>query len=95
MRPSTPRYTATWDIHTVLEYFRQASDNQGLSLKDLTLKTVMLILLVTAARGQDVHLIDLAHISTSNGVVTCTIPALTKCAKPGKKPRILVIPFTQ
>ena len=38
LRPSLPRYTATRDLSTVLNYFRKGASVSVLSLKELTLK---------------------------------------------------------
>lgn len=92
LRPATPRYTQTWDIHTVLQYFRLSAENEYLNLRHLTEKTVMLLTLVTGARGQYIHLIDLRHTSITDGVVTFTIYGPTKCSKPGKPPQQLSVP---
>ena len=42
-RPSLPRYTATWDLSTVLNYFRKGASVSVLSLKELTLKLSFLL----------------------------------------------------
>lgn len=80
IRPSQARYTETWDVHTVLQYSRQSAPNAELDLKQLTHKTTMLILIATAARGQELHLMDIQHVSMANGVVTITIHTLTSRA---------------
>ena len=36
LRPSLPRYTATWDLSSVLNYFRKGASVSMLSLKELT-----------------------------------------------------------
>ena len=42
-RPSLPRYTATWDLSSVLNYFRKGASVSALSLKDLTLKLTFFV----------------------------------------------------
>lgn len=54
-----PRYNKIWDVGKVLQHIRCMSDSKELSIKDLTLKLVMLVALTTAARGQSLHLLDL------------------------------------
>ena len=52
--PSKGKYSGFWDVVDVLELFQEWGDNRFLSLKLLTFKTVMLLLLVTAQRGQTI-----------------------------------------
>ena len=42
LRPPVCRYTDTWDVYIVLSYIRRMDPVRYLSLKDLTLKLVML-----------------------------------------------------
>lgn len=55
LRPSVPRYTRTWDVQQVLQHLRTMEPLSSLSLKDLTLKLVMLMALTQAARIQTLH----------------------------------------
>ena len=58
-RPPLPRYSKTWDVlNSVPQYISSMGDSQDLSLKDLTLKLVMLVALTAAQRGQSLHLLD-------------------------------------
>ena len=41
-RPSLPRYTASWDLSTVLSYFHKSASVSVLSLKELTFKLTFL-----------------------------------------------------
>lgn len=49
-RSSNPRYAVTWDVNKVLNYLKSISTTEC-SLKDLTLKLVTLMSLVSAQRG--------------------------------------------
>jgi len=49
-----------WDVKIVLDMFRQWKDNSELTLKELTLKTVTLVELITAQRAQSIHQFDLS-----------------------------------
>ena len=53
--PPMPRYRTTWDVNQVLSYLSSLSKPTELSLKSLTLKLTMLIALVSAQRGQSLH----------------------------------------
>ena len=56
-RTPLPRCCKTWDVNLVLQYISSMGNSQELSLKDLTLKLVMLVVLTTAQRGQSLHLL--------------------------------------
>jgi len=56
----TPRYHTTWKVQTVLTYLLSQDSVEKLDLKSLTLKLLMLIALVSAQRGQSVHMLDTA-----------------------------------
>ena len=53
-RPQLPRYTSTWDVNIVLNYLRGVAPSKSLSLKQLTLKTAALLLLLSSHRGQTI-----------------------------------------
>ena len=57
LRPSIPRYVETWDIQLVLQKLQAMGLLCSLSLKELTLKLVMLMVLTQAARVQTLHLL--------------------------------------
>ncbi len=57
LRPPLPRYTETWDVQPVLQELRAMYPLHTLTLKDLTLKLVMLMALTQAARVQTLHLL--------------------------------------
>lgn len=50
-KPPRPKYTEIWDASIVLIYLESLSPVDTLSLKELTLKLVVLILLVSGQRG--------------------------------------------
>lgn len=52
LRPSLPRYSATWDVNTVLTYISSLKLVHTLSLKTLTLKLVTLLAILTGQRVQ-------------------------------------------
>ena len=55
-KPPSSRYSEKWDVSVVLHYLQGLSPVGTLKLKELTLKLVTLILLVSGQRGQTVHL---------------------------------------
>ena len=53
--PHKPRYADTWDVETVLKYLKGLGKHGKLSHKDITLKLVMLMALVSACRKSELH----------------------------------------
>ena len=54
LRPQLPRYSTTWDVNIVLEFLKKWAPAGSLSLKQLSLKTDLLLLLLSSQRGQTV-----------------------------------------
>ena len=46
LRPSLHKYTFTWDIRNLLDYYRSQSNNNELDLKTFTFKTTTLLTLL-------------------------------------------------
>ena len=57
-RAPKPKYTEVWDVQIVLSYLRTLHPVDSLSLKDLSFK-FMLLLLVSGQRGQTIHMLAL------------------------------------
>ena len=90
-RPPLPRYCKTWDVNLVLQYIGTMGNSQELSLKDLTLKLVMLIALTTAQRGQSLQLLDTQNMVQEETAYTFMLNSNLKQSKPGKSTSELVI----
>ena len=82
-KPPSPRYSETWDVSVVLHYLQGLSPVGTLKLKELTLKLVTLILLVSGQRGQTVHLLDLSNMRVSPDSYTFLFTKLLKQTRPG------------
>lgn len=90
-RPPQPRYTATWDVKNIA--IERKGDNAQLSLKDLTLKTAMLLALTRPSRSADLHSLDIAYLRTYNPEGICFIPTkLAKQKKAGKVAQTFFFP---
>ena len=59
--PPQARYSSTWDIETVLNYWRNQPANHRLSLFDLSIKTVTLTAISSLGRAADIR-----HLSVNN-----------------------------
>ena len=69
-RPPQPRYTTFWDVGVVIQHIKGLGANKDLSLKQLTMKTVMLLALTRPSRSADLSRLNLQMRSfKSNGVV--------------------------
>ena len=87
LRPPAPRYQDTWDVGVVLEELKRLSPTEQLTLKDLTLKLVMLLALVLAARVQTLHILDLDNMETGTSSYSFTLGrADLKQSRPGYSP---------
>ncbi len=83
LRPSLPRYSNTWDVSVVLGYLKGLSPLEGLSFKDLSLKLVMLMAVITAQRGQTLHRLDMDNMTKSDSAYTFYFTLPLKQTKPG------------
>ena len=93
-KPPRPKYTEIWDVSIVLSHLRSLSPVDKLSLKELTLKLVVLILLVSGQRGQTVHLLSIDHMVPMNNCYTFQIVDHLKQSRPGvKNPIVELRPF--
>ena len=82
LRPSMPRYTCTWNVDDVLQYLRTLSPVKDLTLKDLTLKLVMLIALLCAARVQSLHCLKVDNMVKKKSSFIFTFSDLLKTSRP-------------
>ena len=56
IRPALLKYNDTWDVNLLLNYFKILSPVSKISVKMLTRKLSMLLLLLSGQRGQTIHL---------------------------------------
>lgn len=93
-RPPKPKYTEVWDVQVVLTYLATLHPVESLTLKQLTLKLVMLLLLVSGQRGQTIHLLDINHMFVNDAKYTFVIPSHLKQSKPGvPNPQVVLESF--
>lgn len=83
-RPPLPRYQGTWDVGLVLHYINSDILDNNTNLKQLSLRTVMLLALTRPSRSADLSNLSLkGYRNTPEGAVF--IPtALAKQSRPGK-----------
>lgn len=83
-RPPLPKYSSTWDVQVVLNYLEYLGDNETLSLKQLTWKTVMLLALTRPSRSADLSNLDLQARSYRRDGVEFAATGLAKQSRQGK-----------
>ena len=84
LRPPEPRYHSTWDVNLVLNYLDTLFPLNELSLKFLSYKLVMLIILLSAQRVQTLSKLDISHMFVSENKIIFTISNTLKQSKPGR-----------
>lgn len=79
------RYQSTWDVWLVLEMFREWSSNKFLSLKALSLKLIILMLLSSCQRVQTVSKFKVNDLfwSSDKSVATFRMSELLKRSRRG------------
>ena len=85
-RPPLPRYNETWDVDKVLKHLEGIGENQNLSLKELTFKTLTLMALTSASRVSELQKLDIRFMNVHNDEIVFTITQLTKTRTANNKP---------
>ncbi|XP_055488383.1 uncharacterized protein LOC129695449 [Leucoraja erinacea] len=88
--PPRPRYTHIWDVSVVLTYLRGWPPARSLSLEQSTLKTLMLMALVSAQRVQSLHRIRLDNMITAPDQISFVIQGLIKQSRPGTPSPVVI-----
>lgn len=83
MRPALPRYVNTWDVSVVISYLKSQSPTEKLSFKQLTMKLVMLMALLSGQRAQSIQLLDISKMSRTADTVTFVVDQIVKQTRPG------------
>ena len=81
-------YSSTWDVSKVSDYLKTLAPLRELSLKSLTLKTVMLCALVSAQRQQTLSTLDLNFRKESRHSISFVLTDRLKTSRPGKSTEI-------
>lgn len=77
-RPPQPRYANFWSIDVVLLWVESLGSNTKLSLKLLSYKLVILLLLVTSQRGQTILNLSIDRMSCTKQAITFRMKKLLK-----------------
>ena len=77
-RPPQPKYTDFWSVQVVLDWITSLGSNTNMSLKTLSLKLTMLLLLVSAQRGQTILALQLDKMVLKTNVTLFKMKTLLK-----------------
>jgi integrase len=77
-RPPGARHSKFWDVRTVLDLFKKWGKNSSLSLRRLSIKLAMLLLLVSAQRGQTIMSLDIENLVMEEGSAIFKLKTLLK-----------------
>ena len=79
-----PRYTGTWDVNIVLTYINKHQRNQSITLKKLSLWTVMLLALTHPSHPAALARMNLIGYRNTPEVAVLLPTALAKQSRPGR-----------
>ncbi|XP_071789789.1 uncharacterized protein [Asterias amurensis] len=89
--PPRPKYALTWEVDQVLQYIKTLPPNDSLSLKLLSLKTVLLLGLVTLGRVSSLVHIDIRDLCVSQSELRFIPTKLHKQNRPGNNIKSVII----
>ena len=84
LRLSLPKYTEIWDVAIVINYLKTLDPPQGLTLKNLTLKSSTLLCLLSGQRCQTIHKFNIDFIQKLPTVYRISVREKLKHTRPGK-----------
>ena len=92
LRPTIPRYVVTWDVNLVLRFLCSWHPIKELPLRELTLKTVMLIALSSSDRAQSIQNMRVDQCVVTARGVEFPIFSRLKTSKHLRRPRVVICP---
>ena len=81
IRPSLPKFNVTWDVKVVLKFLEKL-ENIKVTLRVLSIKLCLLLILATGQRCQTLHAISIANMVINEKYVKIRIGELMKQSKP-------------
>ena len=82
--PTLPRYVNIWDINILLAYFESLPANSELTLKCLTEKLTVLLLILREQWKQTLLAIDINNVKVYEGKLTILPNSSLKHTKPSR-----------
>ena len=86
LKPALPKNNITWDPQLLLNYLGLMS-NINITFKNLSLKCVTLLWLLSAQRGQTIQMIDVRNVHVGKDSVKIRFGDLLKTSRPGFQQR--------
>ena len=83
LKPVVPKTLFTWNVKTVLKYL-ESMDSSILTLRLLSIKVALLIILTTGQRCQTLKAMDIRNIEVNKSYIKIRIGDLLKQSKPQK-----------
>lgn len=83
LRPTKTKYSSIWDVSIVLRFLKGLYPLSEINLKMLTLKTVMLMALLSSQRAQTLQLLDIRNMVIHLNYIEFQITELIKQSRPG------------
>ena len=90
--PPEPRYSFTWDVNVLLTFLESWFPLSALELKQLTLKTAALVVLVSAQRSQTLSALSIELMDSTATGTQFVVNSLLKSSRPGKSSLIVSLP---
>ena len=84
LRPSLPKYTETYDVKVVLDYLTTIQTSILTPLKELSMKLVTLLCLLSGQRNQTLAALDMDFMNITDSYCHFYIPTILKTTKPGR-----------
>lgn len=91
-RPTKAKYDRVWDVQGVLDELSKMYPLEGLTLIQLTEKTVTLLAIATAQRAQTLSLIKVKNVKSVGSGYEIKVPDFIKTSRPGAFQPLLQIP---
>ena len=84
LRPPQPRYKHVWDVNLVIEKLKSMPDDFGLTLEQLSYKTITLLSLCAIKRSGELSMLNVKWMALYNDRIECSFGIKGKTTKPGK-----------
>ena len=84
LKPTFPKYSATWDVDDVLRYLENMAPVELLTNKEVSQKLAMLIALLSGQRCQTIHALDIKSMKLQENKCVFTVNTKIKQSKRGR-----------
>ena len=83
MKPALPKYSNTWNVNVVLNYLELLHPHNKLTLKELSQKLAVLLVLLSGQRCQTILKLSLSSMKPSSSMCVFQITSLLKQSRRG------------